>query len=76
MASQEKEPQQLKDDLEAITITVHSSNGSGSRHELEVPLKSFLEPEFELPMPDTKLRWLHLPANNMNWVEVSFLLCK
>jgi hypothetical protein len=41
----------------------------GEEHIDPYPFDEFLKTE--LPHPKHSLRWLHVPVNNMSWVEVS-----
>ena len=59
---EETRPEKL---IEAIVHTLVD----GGVHISRYPFHDFLQTE--LPHPEHSLRWLHVPVNNMGWVEVN-----
>ncbi|KAH9900277.1 hypothetical protein F4778DRAFT_167944 [Xylariomycetidae sp. FL2044] len=49
-------------------VSVHVRTETGNTT-TEVPITQFLTPEYDIPQDDAKLVWLHVPSNDMEWVE-------
>ena len=51
-------------------ITVHTFADDGAPSVTEYSWAVFQSPDFSLPTDGVKMRWVHVPVNQMAWVEV------
>lgn len=57
---------------ELCKVIVHNISGTGLTRD-EQSIYTFLGEDYQLDTNPDVIRWIHLPVNNMNWVEVCVL---